>query len=210
MNDLIDRPIRQWEEMFLPDKLAKYAEAVNYKDENGKIHKLVNESYFYYKSTRDPIPESIPLHWPRAIISGMMLGGLAVGFVLWFNYGSKFWPRTLYSYYTLILGVIIGGPGMYLASGIFFTDHEVAFYNENLLLVNPLTFLFIYLGLELQKNKAVIWKWQRWNWSLHLALLTSAALLKFLPSFDQDNTLIFAFLTPIYVLNTLAVWMISD
>ena len=47
MNDSIDKEIRRWDEMFLPEELERNLAALTYKDDAGFTRKLVKENYIW-------------------------------------------------------------------------------------------------------------------------------------------------------------------
>ena len=208
MSDEIDKPIKEWDEMFLPDELEYYVGELMIPDKDGKMHPLVSDYYIFYKSDRKPVFKEIPVHWPIALLSGLIIGLFAISIVYWLRNSSNSWTRVIYGIYVTMIGILLGIPGLFLALLSSFTDHSVTYYNENLIFVNPLTFLFLIVGFAIAKNKNWGWIWQDRLWIIHIILLMLAIGLKLLPAFDQDNRLVFAFIIPIYVINILAVKLI--
>jgi len=208
MGPEIDQPIKEWDEMFLPDELEKYVGELMIPDENGTLHPLVSDTYIFYKSDWNQVYDDVPVHWPLAVLSGLVIGLLAIAIVYWLRTSSGSWKRVIYGIYVTIIGLILGIPGLGLALLSSFTDHSVTYYNENLIFVNPLTFIFIIAGVAIARNKSWGWIWQDRLWIIHCILLIVALCLKILPSFDQDNALIFAFVIPIFLLNVIAVKLI--
>lgn len=205
MGDEIDKPIKEWDEMFLPDELEHRVGELIIKSEDGKIQPLVSSKYIFYKADRDQVFKNIPLHWPLALLSGIVIGLIAIILVLWLKNSTNPWKNVIYGIYVTILGILIGIPGLFLALLVSFTNHSVTFFNENLIFINPLTFLFLIVGVAIARNKNWAWIWQDHLWLIHLILLSIALLLKFLPGFDQENDLIVIFVLPLFILNFVAV-----
>ena len=208
MNDEIDQPVRQWDEMFLPDELEKHIGELEIPDEEGKMQPLVSDSNIFYKANRDPVFEAIPLHWPLALLSGFVIGLLALALVFWLKNSSNPWANVIYGIYITLIGMVVGIPGLMLALMASFTEHSVTFYNENLIFINPLTFLFLIVGVGIARNKKWSWIWQDRLWLIHVILLLLAFILKIFPEFDQDNGLILIFVAPLFIMNLLAVKII--
>jgi len=205
MNDTIDQPVRQWDDMFLPTELEKYAGEFSYSDEQGVKHNFVRETNVFYsaENTYD-VPEEPPVHWPAGLLFGIIAGIAGIGIA---RRKKSTWR--LYGVYYLLLGVWFGIPGTILFLMALFTDHIVTYYNENLFLANPITFLLIPLGIGMIFNC---------QWALRFTpnviyLLTGIALvllpLKLLPVFDQANILSIMLILPVLLLNTLAWWRLG-
>ncbi|MBN1407564.1 MAG: DUF4105 domain-containing protein [Calditrichaceae bacterium] len=208
MGDEIDKPIKQWDEMFLPDELEKYVGELMIPDTNDTMRPLVSDRYIFYKSDQNPVYDEIPVHWPLAVLSGLVIGFLAITIVFWLRSSLSSWARVMYGIYLTMIGIVLGIPGLFLAVVSSFTDHSVTYYNENLIFVNPLTFIFIMVGVAIARNKNRGWIWLDRLWVIHIILLTITIALKVIPAFDQDNFLVIAFVVPIFILNMYAVKLI--
>jgi hypothetical protein len=204
MNDEIDKPIMVWDEMFLPDELEKQVAKLKIPEEDGSMKPLVSDTYVFYKSDRHQVYDKVPVHWPLAVFWGIVIGLTAVAIALWFKNTTSPWVRIIYGIYISALGLLIGIPGLILALLASFTDHTVTYYNENLIFINPLTFMFIITGVAIARNKNWGWIWSDRLWWIHMFLLIAAIALKLLPSFDQDNLLIISFAAPLFVFNLIA------
>jgi Domain of unknown function (DUF4105) len=199
MNDTIDKPIQKWDEMFLPDELAKYVAKLSYRDSTGNRHKLVAKQFTYYDAHRTPVPFTATNTPIWAVIAGLFLGILATGLGIWASKGKKL-ARVLFLIYNSLAGLIFGLMGTVLFFMSLFTDHFVTYGNENLFLANPLTFIVFFLSVVLLfKNSKKNWGYLKIVWMVLAASSIILLLLKILPVFDQDNIMIFFILLPVNI-----------
>ncbi|MCB0282999.1 MAG: DUF4105 domain-containing protein [Calditrichaeota bacterium] len=193
MNDSIDKPIKQWDEMFLPDELAKYVGQL--KLENNLP--LVSRSFVYFDSHRPSIPgqtSQLPL-W--TIFTGLFLAGFTILLAVRVKQGKRLF-NIIFMIYSAIITLVFGFIGSSLFFMSMFTDHLVTQGNENLLLANPVTLVVFFLTIASVFSRSK--KLQRGIYYLWLGLaITSilAILLKIIPVFDQDNYMIIAVLLPV-------------
>ena len=187
MNDEIDRPIRKWDEAFLPAELEAQVRAFTYVDETGAtVPLLASEQVLYAAKNRAPVAAEPPPLAPWLLGVGTLLGAAAVGLVL---AGGTRRPRTRMALGILsaVQGLLFGVPGLVLALLWAVTNHTVTFHNEDLFLANPLTFAALPLGWMLARGseRARAWLPRVWMGLAALGLLGVA--LKALPAFDQDS-----------------------
>lgn len=199
MNDTIDKPIRQWDEMFLPDELAKYAGESFVTDSTGDSSPLVKSNGIIFDSKREPVPYTAS-NWPFwTILSGIIIAVLAVTLANWSRLGTSLARKTFFVY-NLLFSLIIGFIGLVLFLMGIFTDHLVTYHNENLFLANPITFLIFIVSLySFFKPSKNLTRIIRKSW-ISLAILSFVLLiLKSFPAFDQDNLMIISLLLPINI-----------
>lgn len=197
MSDVIDKPIRQWDDMFLPEDLSIYVQNLSYENKEGKRIPLVESAYTYYQAkNRSPLPEGVPVHWPTGLLFGFIFAALTVISAICWKKNCRF-ARQIFAGLHLVEGIIFGIPGFFLFFLSYFTDHKVTYGNENLLLANPLTLLFIPLAVGIFLQKRGFYRWAKIN-SYTLAL--SGIILvpaKLFPAFDQQNTLSICLILPV-------------
>ena len=176
-----DRPRSEWEEMFLPDIVAREAGELRVRRSDGTTGPLVAEERWLYRSTR-PRPPASPSA-PVGAILLLALGslGLVLGPVAAFRRRPGLAATGLRAW---ILVSCAGGLLLLFLWGA--TEHRAAWRNENLLLLNPLlALLWRCRGGALERMAA----------GIVAAGLALAVLLKFLPG-AQWNWDLLAWLLP--------------
>ena len=185
-----DRPISQWEEMFLPVKTMEHLRSVKVTGPDGTSMPLVSSEDTLYLSQRFAEPAAAARKIP------LFLGiGLAVGLLLLLT-GMYAGPRAF-----LVVGaffaLVIGLGGALLTFLMVFTDHAVAYGNENALL---LSFLALILAPVLRPAIAGAPRAQRLAQGLALAvagLALTGLLIKAFPFGRQDDWETLALFLPI-------------
>jgi hypothetical protein len=201
MNDSMERPIRIYDQAFLPDELERLVAHSHYRDAGGQEASLVGSDYTLYAARRPKVPESPTPRWPAALGIGVLIGGAALALGRWLAaaraaHKSHVMPRVLFASTHSITGLVLGVPG--LVAGLFLlTEWEVTHWNECLFFANPLSVLGFLLG------PAVAFGSQRALRVLAVASFALAAgtslliVLKLLPMFDQHTGLPLALYAPI-------------
>ncbi len=151
---VIDKPIRRWDDMFLPSELEKALLDFSYTDADGREQAIVS-SYAILSPAfeRKAPPLQPPVHWPWA--AGLSIVGGGIGLFLYFRYtraGKKGW-RIAYGLYSGLGGLFAGILGIGLLFMMLFTDHDVTYWNENILLASPLLFWAGLLGIRIALGK---------------------------------------------------------
>ncbi len=196
-----DRPISQYEEMFLPMALRDHLRDVTLRDPDGTPRPLVKAEELLFRSTGEAPPITPPRWWPWFLLAGMVAGGLLVGA------GSRLSDSGLarWSFAVIATGwLLLSGLGGLLVAGLWgLTDHTATYANENLLQLCPLALLLLpFLPRALRGHRVS-------PMAARLALvvaLTSVAglLVKLLPGRSQMNWEIIAFALPVNVALALA------
>jgi len=204
MNDSIDKPIKKWDEMFLPTELEMNIGNMMYTDSSGISYQLVSNTSTYYQAKNAyQVPVNAPKHWLAALLAGLLLSGLFLLFSFSYNKGSRI-GKYVFGVYHIFLGLILGIPGFALFVMSLFTDHIVTYYNENLLLANPLTLLLLIAGYGILRQKISILKYMPIFTTVLLFLAIILLILKLFPVFDQDNILAIVSILPTLIALTIS------
>ena len=192
-----DRPISAWEEMFLPMALRDHVRQVTVPGADGKQVPLVASERTLFESTAPPPPDAPPswLYW--YLLAGTVTGALAAA--LGRLARRHVAGRVGLGVVAVVWGSLAGLAGVVLAGLWGFTDHAMAYRNENLFQVNPLA---LALAVLLPLGLAGSGRAGRWGHALAvgLAALSVAGLaLQVLPGFDQVNGQVIALALPIHL-----------
>ena len=118
----IDRPATLWDEMFLPENLERAVIAYY-----GLDSTLVVDNEGHYPE----IPNTPQNNILFSVLFGLILGGISSLLLIWRK------DRAV-SIYNGVVYVFFGLLGTVLFFMMFFTNHDVTWFNENILFVNPL------------------------------------------------------------------------
>ena len=179
----IDRTISRWDELFIPAELASAVAITEITVPEGK-RPLVLEDVMLFESSLDPPPSQPARRWPgylllsTAILAAAWLACFLLPFVT---------PMRLVQAWLLLAGLA----GAALLFFWFFTDHQVARFNLNLLVFNPLWWALA--AWKRHKNAGIV--------MLFLSLL--AALMVLLPPGQYNLDVLAAFLP----LNIVSAWV---
>jgi hypothetical protein len=192
-----DRPITAWEEMFLPVKVREHLRRVTIDGPDGTPVPLVKSERTIFESTAASPPETPPNWWAGYLAVGLAIGLVAFGL-------SRLVGRSRSA--GIALGIVVTGwalvvglGGLVLAGLWAFTDHRMAYRNENLFQMNPLALLLAVL------LPVALWRggWARRPAARIAVLLAGLSalglVLKLLPAFDQVNGPVIALALPAHL-----------
>lgn len=195
MGHPVDRPITAWEEMFLPIALPKYLRQVTLTDTGGGTRPLVRSETEVYESDRYQERTTQP-HWgPWYLLAGVTVSGLALLLVA----GAREYraARTGFAMLATLWYLVLGVGGVILIGLWAFTDHEVAYRNENVLQFNLLALpLVVLVPLAVRRRE---WAERAaLRWAVVIAGISFVGLLlKALPMFDQVNLQLITLILPV-------------
>jgi len=190
----VDRPISVWEEMFLPLAMRERLRRVTVAGPDGTPVPLVKSERTLFESTAPPPPPAPPrrLHW--YLLLGVALGGAGAGL------GAARSSRGARAGLAVLIaawGLVVGLGGVVLAGLWGFTDHAMAYRNENLFQVNPLALALVVLGPLAAAGRALP---LARGVAIALAGLSALGLVaQVLPGLDQVNGAIIALALPVHV-----------
>jgi hypothetical protein len=202
MGGFIDQPITFWEEMFLPAKLEEGLRrtVVPIDDASGspRLGGLV-ESETVLVAARRPPPRSSPPERTKDLLAA---GSATAVLLVLLGWGAWRGPRALRVGWGLLiaaLGLALGGLGCLFLFLWAFTNHEVAYRNENVLQCVPFALALVWLGAQAALGRSTAA--ERAHRIARIALGCSAAglALKVLPWFTQQNQHLIAFFLPLWV-----------
>jgi Domain of unknown function (DUF4105) len=193
----VDRPISEWEEMFLPMEMRQHLRGVTIPGPDGRSIPLVASERTLFESTATP-PPPIPPRWlARYLFLGVFLGSAAA----WLG-GVARRDRPARLAFGIVAGgweLLAGVAGVVLTGLWAFTDHVMAYRNENLFQVNPLAlFLAVLVPFALRGSARA----GRFAGGIAIAVAGLSVLglaLKVLPGFDQANVQVIALALPIHL-----------
>jgi hypothetical protein len=193
----VDRPISAWEEMFLPLALRDHARQVTVTGPDGSQIPLVASERTLFESTAPPPPDAPPswLHW--YLLVGTVVGALAAA--LGGLARRRAAGRLGLGVVAVLWGSLAGLAGMVLAGLWAFTDHAMAYRNENLFQVNPLVLALAVLVPLAQAGSGRAGRWARGLALVLVGLSLLGLVLQVLPGFDQVNGQVIALALPIHI-----------
>jgi hypothetical protein len=198
----LDLQISGWDKMFIPQSVADFGSELTYTGRDGVSRQLVDREIVLVKSDRRPVPEKPRLLWPAMLIMGIATG------LLWLFAGMAAVrpgvPRGLRSaglIFRLLISLLIGIAGLMLGFLMVFTDHTAAYRNLNLGPAFPAVLAGLILLFPPRRKTAEARKRREkllsWLWTLNLAGLLLAVLLRLSGLSIQDSFSFWAFFGPL-------------
>jgi len=156
MGQDIDTPITVWEEMFLPSEIALRIGEFSYTDTSGLERQLVSNVEVINKTDNRPaVLDNPPRRWPYELTFGLCVA-VVLGFLRIMAHSRKQGGqnekrnrifRRIFGTAQAGIGLFLGAVGFLLFFLTFFTDHDYAWHNINVLFVNPLLLIAVPEGL---------------------------------------------------------------
>jgi hypothetical protein len=195
-----DKRLSEWQEMFLPVRMANDVRSVQLTDSVGGKIPFVRSEMALFTSGRAPEPSAPPNYFPWFVAAGILLAAGLIALVRSAEGGSRiafFGATALATIWSLVAGA--GGVALVIAWG--FTKHQFMGRNENLLHFDPLSLaLVVLIPLSVYGVRAVSKAHKVAGLVVTLSLL--GFVLQGIPSFDQKNGEIIGLALPL----NLAVW----
>jgi hypothetical protein len=196
----VDRPISQWEEMFLPSKLEESLRRVTLTTPDGDVP-LVAQETVLVAANRPPLPRAPPVWTAWFAIAGVVLGGLFAG--LGRVGAQRRIGRVAFGVLAALVSLVLGLLGCAFLVLWTATDHGVAYRNANLLQCSPIALALAVVAVALACTRR---GGERGFQALAGGLLASSGLgllLAVLRVTHQDNARFIALFLPIW----LGVWL---
>lgn len=198
LGESADRPIDRWEEMFLPEKVQERVRELKVTLPDGRVEPLVaRERPLFTAQGRPPEPAAPPLWIPGFLLVGALFGAVIVALATTAvdSAGARFGFSLLTVLWTLLIGV----GGLLLMALWTFTNHSIAWRNENLFQFTPFSLPLVLLAPALAYRA----RWAaRPARAFALAALASSVLgllIQLLPGANQVNGEIIALLLPVHL-----------
>ena len=216
MGQGIDKPLKVWDEMFLPSEIARRCNDFVYADNAGVIRKLVSKTEVLNRSEGRPVVAAAP---PPNCRKELILG-FALAFVfgilrlrsagilpetkrtspVWF-FKTAQGSRYVLGILNAAAGFFFGIMGSLLVFLWFFTTHEYTYNNINLIYVNPLLLAVVPLAITAAFGKNPE---KRLNaehlsaclWTIVFLGGIVTIILRVFPAFYQQNQPALAFVLP--------------
>ena len=183
-----DRPISQWDEMFLPDYLRQSLDGVSIVDAQGNRVPLVKTQDLLYQAKRADVADAPPAWGKWYLLMGLATGGAMLALAQ--RRGN--WPRRLLIAMILAWAILIGGAGWILVGFATLTSHWSTHYNENLLQCSPLAIAFLFCAIGAVRRRARVLAW------LLLGSSIAGVAMKATATMDQSNWPIIAWVLPVH------------
>jgi hypothetical protein len=195
-----DKRLSQWEEMFLPVRMANDLRAVRIADSTGAQIPFVRSEMALFTAGRPPEPSAPPNYLPWFVAAGILIAGAMIGLVRSAEGGNRFALFAAVAAAT-VWSLIAGAAGTALVIAWLFTKHYFMSRNENLLHFDPLSLaLVVLVPLSVYGLRGVPKAVKLAGTVATLSLL--GFVLQGIPLFYQENGEIIALALPI----NLAVW----
>jgi len=178
--------------MFLPLKMRDWVRTVSVPGPDGRTVPLVRSERTVFESSAEPPPDAPPFWVPWYLLAGAAIG---TGALLLAGSARTSAPAR-YGFLALAAGwaALAGLAGLVLAGLWGLTDHLMAYRNENLLQLDPLTLLLVPMLFAAVRGER---KDRRVRLAVAVAGLSLLGLgLRFLPGFHQVNGPIVALALP--------------
>lgn len=197
MGSLIDQPTTEWDEAFLPGMLQQQVRKLKVTGPSGSEEPLVLSEHVLFKADR---PEELTDPPPWGIwfgVVGFATGGALAG--LGRGGRTNRGLRALKGVLLALLGLFYGFFGIFCLAAWMFTDHEVGYDNENILLCAPWLIAMVVIGIGVARGKKRSLRRAFRLVGAGALLAALGVVLKILPWFDQANWPFIGLLLPTWV-----------
>jgi len=172
-----DQPLTLWEQSFLPEVLMTALRAARFAD--GRP--LVRAERSLLRGQLPEAPQQPPVLWPGFAVAGLLVATLfgVVAALAWRS-GTRRHRRA----FTVLAGTVWlfnGLAGLFLLLGWIATDHAVMATNANLLLLSPLSLLWLAALVATRRGSATARRWIRGGAVINALLATLALALQAMP-----------------------------
>ncbi len=195
MGDLIDRPITEWDEAFLPGKLQETLRKVTIPGPGGEVP-LVRSERRMLEARREPPPAAPPSRTGWMALVGALAGGALAA--LGRAAPRRPAARVGFGGALALFGLVVGFFGWFFLAAWALTDHEVGYRNQNLFLCAPWAIALAGMGIGVARGRLASIRRARALVLAGLAAALLGALVKLQPWLVQDNARMLALLLPVW------------
>lgn len=198
-----DRPISEWEAMFIPMRMRDVLARVQVRAADGTLVPLVRAERQVFQAHRPPEPPRPPTYLPSFLLAGLVLGGalLLLGVAAGRGVaGARVTVGILATLWSVVAGVV----GVLLVFFWTATDHVFMRDNESLLQFLPLSLLLaVLVPLALRRRPGREGRGVRRAALVTAALVAACSviglLLHLVPSLRQVNGEVIALALPVHL-----------
>jgi hypothetical protein len=192
MNDSMEEKIVRMNELFLPVELEDGVAGFKYNEKPlVRTRKVLHEA-----SKVRPVYHDPPVTWPYTLAIGLVFGAYFLELGRRMRAGAR-WARVTFGLLETLYGLIFGLLGLVVTVLALFTEHKVTTYNENLFFAHAGLLVLVVAGVGTMRGTRLGERLSFYVWAGSLGLAVLGVLLKVLPMFDQDNTLVWTMLLPV-------------
>jgi hypothetical protein len=196
-----DRPITEWEEMFIPMRVRDHVRRLRVPDDSGRAVPLVTSERVVFEATRAP-ERVTPPRRARWYLAASLVLAVAVGRAATRGRGGHRVARRLALSGVVLWSAVAGLLGVLLLFLRLGTRHQWAYDNSNLFFINPLWLLIaVLVPLSAWRTS---WAGAR-DLTARIAMLLTVlgVLVPVIPAFRQDNLAVVLLVVPMHAV---AVW----
>ena len=193
----VDRPISEWEEMFLPLAMREQLRKITVSGPGGVSVPLVRSERTLFEAT-EPNPPAVPPFWlPYYLIAGLAIGGAAFG--LGGRARTSGPARSGLILLVCVWSLLTGIAGLILAGLWGLTDHAAAYNNENVFQADLLALALVWLVPRLGSGSRGGARSALRLAGIVAGLSLLGLVLKLFPPFYQVNGSLIALALPVHV-----------
>ena len=210
-NKSIDTPISLWEAMFLPEKLEEALLSFNITQEDGSIIPLVVDREIINSAPQGLRPANdqsktkanlimiafsivlaLILYISRRIMTHTIFKGIRNLFSFIYSFFSISWTLVATIFSTVLIFMMVA------------SNHDVTYFNENILIISPLSILLLISSIRRAFSKEKNHRFYEEVNSVALILMGFLIILKFVfPDYlYQHNIEMFLIMSPLYYINS--------
>ncbi|MDC7124612.1 MAG: DUF4105 domain-containing protein, partial [Spirochaetales bacterium] len=186
ISGIADKEITYFDGMYLPQELGVCLEKMVIHNADGSSGPFVINKEIYNKAFGRPeIPAKAPPQWQYGLIIGFIFALIA--FILLINAEENPLKLKLTAIYSMLFSFVAAIPGSLLFFMAGFTDHAFAYWNMNLLFMNPLLFVVFAFSIRTIVKGQKELKALKICWTVVSAAIILDILLKIVPACRQEN-----------------------